>query len=262
MSVVMGNKAATGCGMVAIHCWFAGGEGWAYHPWYEDRKHELLAALKGELESRRELESSDRRRRFVQKAMGGVLFGEQVSDASCPDQAATGRHPTILRVVFLRSEPPELDRVAIAERLSRLDAKQAGPDPGLMIRVNEPRSAHRSPSSRKAHLYIALLGFLCVGAVLAGSQIGLFRPKARPTEDELRKTQAKMATLLDKWQVKDPPQTEGKATETVYTTAQRFLAFLSQKEVGGRLDGHHPDTCFAKRLPQTRVLQFSGTWEG
>ena len=38
---------------MAIHRWFAGGEGWAYHPWYDDRKPELLTALKVELENRR-----------------------------------------------------------------------------------------------------------------------------------------------------------------------------------------------------------------
>ncbi len=243
MSRSNGNEV----GPVAIHRWFADGEGWAYHPWYESQKHELLATLKDTLDCRGNPESSDSRRTFSYKAMGGILFGEQIRDLTCPDVEAAGRFPTILRAVFLRSEPLQKDKDLIAKRLARLQAERPGPDSKLKIELDEPGPAGRRFRVRRGWLLLLLSCVLVVGLFV---WLQIFENRNGPAENELRKAEARMSKLLQQWQVNGFGQSDGEDRQSVYKVAQQFLRFLSQEELVGKLFGNHPDVRFASRLPK------------
>lgn len=63
-------------GVVAIHRWFADGEGWAYHPWYQSRLNELLAAVKPELDSRGRLRGRRSREDIRLRSNGRLSAGK------------------------------------------------------------------------------------------------------------------------------------------------------------------------------------------
>src|SRR5262249_56749926 len=93
---------ADGDGKVAIHRWFAAGEGWDLPPWYVPRQLELLRVLDKRLKSSEEGV-------FTVPVFGGVLLGEKLADLHCPDVRARERKPTILRVAFF-SRPPTVEQ--------------------------------------------------------------------------------------------------------------------------------------------------------
>lgn len=253
----MNSSKNDGIGAVAIHRWFADGEGWAYHPWYESRQFELLAVLQPELDHRRELEERGRHRSFTYYAMGGVLVGDQMSDPDCKDDRAVDRNPTILRALFLDDVPSPSLRRAIIEKLVQLDAQQVGPDDNLKVTLENTASFLRTPKASQGRkpfpgLTCCLLGFL---VILASLLVCLFLPTSNNTESNEVVTAAdKMLTLLQKWQVEEVGQLDNKKSDQwPHQVVERFFRVLSQQEIVGGIEGEHPDAIFLRRFPPTPI---------
>lgn len=128
-------------GGVVYHRWFADGAGWAYHP---DRSGGSPAGHK-ELS---EVLNERRRGPLEFPAPGGVLWGEQVTDADCPDYRAVNRDPTILRAVYLPAAPAPAEQAAVLDALRRFAPTGPGADPALALApalVRGPASGSKGP---------------------------------------------------------------------------------------------------------------------
>lgn len=244
----------TPTGVVAIHRWFVEGEGWSYHPWFASRSHDLLAALKDELDTRRQLESAGGRRMISCHAFGGILVGEQCFDPDCPDPRASGRYPTILRVAFCPSQPSLKDQKVILSMLAGIDSQAPGVNQNLRINVHVTPPPPQSPSvQQRSPSQLRWLTFGVLILLIGG--LGIFawshhqskqHQDSHPSTDqkELELARSQMVALLQKWQGNVPDEKE------TLKVGQRFLQFLSQEAVKGKLTGSHPDILFVRRLPE------------
>lgn len=234
-------------GVVAIHRWFSDGEGWAYHPWFQSRLHELLAAVKPELDSRGDLRKEDGVERiFDCEAMGGFLLGKQERDMKCLDPKAAERFPTILRVVHLSRKPSERDTESIMNDLASLHAERAGPSQKLEIAVAQTTPTLK-PGPGRGRCFPWLIGAILL---TGGLFVGWLAIGTRPPQfdEELRKAEDRMASLLERWQF-DVKDKKGDKSSTL-KVAQRFLGTLSQDKLGVALEGNHPDVRFFSRMPK------------
>ena len=118
-----------GRGAVAVQRWFAGGEGWACHPWYDRHGLRLVEALDATLKSAR--------LGIVEvPALGGYLLGEIVADAECPDPKAQGRNPVVVQVAFFPHRVSPDQHKAVLDALHHLPLPMApGDDERLAISV-------------------------------------------------------------------------------------------------------------------------------
>jgi hypothetical protein len=259
-------------GFVAIHRWFAQGEGWAYHPWYDQRIAELLAALKPVLDRRKELERCGGSQPSYIPAMGGTLFVIHERDDKCPDQAALHRYPTILRAVYLLQKPTtKHEEKSIQQQLKAVPAVDyPGPDERLLLSLSLHRNPQAETENRTSPSLIEttkwiiwIMAFVIIGAVL----VILFRntspsptttrpspPTTQPKlnsqkslqNDEMTPLLDEMLRLLDKWETKSFDRSD------VYKTAEAFFHFLSQESLWPHLlKNQHPDNQFVQRLPET-----------
>ncbi|MCS6850414.1 MAG: hypothetical protein NZ700_04510 [Gemmataceae bacterium] len=274
-------KQVDNAGVVAIHRWFADGEGWAYHPWFRERLDALLAAVKPELDRRSDLRMDDRADRvFVQEAMGGFLLGQMEHDRNCSDPKARGRAPTILRVVFLSNKPNEDEIQAIVPHLMGLSTDRVGPDEALKITIRQrvaigqpiarpERVEHRVTNRHRWYLVVAGMIVVIASVALAWQAIG---SGPSQNDEELRQAAQKMAKLAEKWSLnlsqKKPVENNESTPSPSWRfwhkfiafceddgndnikAAHRFLKSLSQEQVGAALQGHHPDVHFLTRLPE------------
>ena len=100
---------------LAIHMWFADGEGWAFHP---DVKRHLPIFLKA---VDRFLKSGKDKQRFVVSLNGATLIGAKFPDEACRDPKAANRSPYVLLLGYLegpRTNAPTIDQ--IHQQLSRV----------------------------------------------------------------------------------------------------------------------------------------------
>lgn len=113
-------------GTVAVHRWFAGGEGWAMHPELAQRLNDVTDAVAPALRS----PSGE----FVVPALGGFLVGEKLDDSECLDLKARDRHPTIVRMTLLTHQPSSSLRQDVLAKLGRLPIPtRAGADARLVL---------------------------------------------------------------------------------------------------------------------------------
>jgi hypothetical protein len=163
------SPVAVGGGVVAVHRWFAGGEDWAYHPWFERHTAALLRSLDARLKS-------GERGAFEVDALGGVLVGETLPDPDCPDPKARERAPTVLRVAFVPRRLRDDERPALLVALREVSPPtRPGPDPSLLLPGGTvppplalPLESSRLP--RRALLVAAASALLALaGAVVAWS---------------------------------------------------------------------------------------------
>ncbi len=123
-------------GKVAFHRWFAEGEGWVCHPWYDQNGREVLSVLNNKLNSSQEGD-------FCEVALGGVLVGESCPDQHCLDPKARDRHPSLFRVAFVPHQLDDKGRQAAREALRALPCPEhAGEDAELIIEISIPPEPH------------------------------------------------------------------------------------------------------------------------
>lgn len=261
------HKNAEGQGAIAIHRWFAQGEGWSYHPWFQSRLQEFLTVIKPELEGRGEILPKSGGARMIEcQALGGFLIGEQVFDPECPDPLAAGRCPTILRVAFLEARPEAGNDEKIRAELRQIPLpEKAGPDTGLKLAATSatiPAKLRRSsqPGRWRSRIGLPAVLLISLAALLALAisdwpfpQIGgKFRPLF--LGEELPEEKAKMIQLLGKW---DPEGKGGRSNhqKDVFQVAERFFEVLSKDEIKADWqdmdwEATHPDVKFVKPLPK------------
>jgi hypothetical protein len=173
-------------GKVAVHRWFAGGEDWAYHPWFAGHGRELLAVLDRRLKSHEEGE-------FRIEALGGVLVGESRPDRACPDPKARDRRPSVLRVAFVPQPLTEEESEAVLGTLDNLPLpERPGEYDALVVPVDAPpRPASLQvrtdgiPAAPRRRRILPLLAVV-MGAVL-GTAVYL-ATRARSPEGEQART--------------------------------------------------------------------------
>jgi hypothetical protein len=272
-------------GFVAVHRWFAQGEGWAYHPWYTPHLRQLITAVQTELENRRNLEQYDGYRECEIEALGGVLFVVHQRDDHCLNETAAKDYPTILRVVFLSNGLLTLEeRDRVRQELLRCDPACPGPDPQLRIsppfgQTTPTTSSERSklstptlppvktsPRKRSRLTTFVVQGLiviliLSIATLLVATRTGsapdnqkrklfdwLQLPFGQKSDSELEQLQSKTAELLQKWEVGQFDRSD------VFKTAHAFLKFLSRSSwPDGAQTNQHPDhqflKCLSDRLP-------------
>lgn len=234
---------------MAIHRWFSGGEGWAYHPELSGCIRELADAVKPELVNRTP--------HFEKRLGRKVLLGCQVTDQECPDPRAQGRAPTIVRIASLPKTLSLESCDALFRRLADLDAAQPGQNELLCVRLDESELVESKRSWRASQAMIkAVGGIMLVGIFLLWQVYG---PPVSPTDEWARKyTADEMEKLLrEKWHVE---MASGKQFPA--DIRKQFFRFLSQE--GCLVDDgvRHPDAQFWARLPSHAPAKIPDDLEG
>lgn len=227
---------------VAIHRWFSGGEGWAYHPDLSGCIRDVVDALKPELENRQH--------RIEKRWLRGILFGSQIEDQECRDPQARGRAPTVLRIVSLPREPLPAARDALLRRLTELDALQPGQQSALRVLLSESEltegavAAGRRPwASWKGWVAImALVSIVVMGMLFLGQQSR--EPRSAADKDVQQYFDQKVQSLLGKWRIS---LNEDKPAQR----REEFFRQLSPASCSVDENEKHPDAMFWRRLKHT-----------
>jgi hypothetical protein len=135
--------------LVAVHRWFAKGEGWAYHP---DLGDKLQLAI-GEVADH--LKSSKINDQFVLSSGRGTLVGEKFPDDECNNPRALNRHPFILRLAFLNERSPDKDTIKVVrERLTQLalpTEQGESDDLAISLLPDDPLTIDSPPEEARSH---------------------------------------------------------------------------------------------------------------
>ena len=116
---------------VAVHMWFADGEGWAYHPNFAGHVEEVVDALNDVLKS-------SQVREFAVAFRGRYLVGERVEDVDCRDPKAARRRPFIVRAALLKEAPSAEFAGLVRERLREITPATRGSSELLKVSLKPP----------------------------------------------------------------------------------------------------------------------------
>ena len=101
---------------VAVHMWFANGDGWAYHPDLKNNFQWAVGAVA------KYLKFCETKEEFIVKSKQGTLVGERLPDMACKDPRAVNRSPFILRFGYLDVHSTNEETIeTVRERLGQLD---------------------------------------------------------------------------------------------------------------------------------------------
>ncbi len=239
----------------AIHRWFSGGEGWAYHPGLAGTIRELADAVKPELQGRTPT--------IEKRWSKGWVFGCQVHDDTCQDDHARTRSPTVTRVVSLPKAPAASSREMILGRLNQLTVQEPGVDRALSIQV-APTGLVVGGGDGKSRFWIGVCVAMVVGILVVVSLLALVDPQQHgPSDKNAQKyVDTRIRNLLEEWDFVVPRD----AFPAV--VREQFFRTLSQFDFDDGNSDHdqehdesvqprvskaeHPDAAFLARLPERK----------
>jgi len=168
---------------VAVHRWFADGEGWAHDPSLAASSIlELMQVFDRELKGFGE-------EQFAAAALDGWVIGERRCDPDTEDPLAKHRSPTVFRVAFLNDKPSDQHEALLRKRLAHVLPTVRGIQPLTIewplteaagerpVPVANPPSAGTADDARRARstLLLALSWRVSVRFILFVAAVLLVR---------------------------------------------------------------------------------------
>lgn len=240
------DNLSQGLGKVAVHRWFQDGEGWAFHPWFQDHFQELLASCNQLLRNRPHPDQVKGAQAEAPWSHNDryCLLVDHSPDPDCPDSRAVSRSPSIFRAVLVSASISETEKARYREKLAHIQALRPGPDLSLELK---PVQKKAEPSSKRLLFGVVAILALVAMILFATSPWSKRSSGGSAGTDAASATQ-QMTILLKNW---------GQSVENENNRQQvinQFFKFLSPPKTEDSLkEKKHLDYVFAKRFPQLSI---------